>query len=524
MAIVDDTSMERFAIEDEKPAVDAMVETVDGSSHTERPEEALQPPPMKLTPEEERKLYRKIDLRLIPIMWLMYLGSQVDRSNIGNAKLQGLLTQLHLTGHRYNITLMMFFIPYCLFEFPSNLVLKKFRPSRWLPGITVAWGTITALMGLAKTYPQLVGIRTCLGVAEAGFFPGVAYYMSIWYPRHMLQYRLGLFYSAATVAGGFSGLLAFAISFMSGTHGLLGWSWIFILEGSATVGIGILAFLVMVDFPESATFLTEKERAYVLWKKRYDNSAIGEEEHFEPRHVVAALCDWQVWAHIIVYMCVIVPVFGITLFLPSIINGFGFSTTVSQLLTVPPYALGTLTIISCSYYSDKLKQRSPFILAGLVMCLIGFSINIAPVHVGVKYFGTFFIVAGGYGTVAGVVAWFVASLPSDTSIVNQKRRLGNNIAGHYKRGAGIALHVGIGNFGGVVASNIYRTQDAPKYVLGHAIELMFVGIGLVVVPVIMLAYMKINQRRARSITNVANYSPEQLRALGDRAPSFRYTL
>jgi len=197
----------------------------------------------QFTPEQQKAVWAKIDRRLMPILALLYLFSFLDRGNIGNAKLQGLTTQLDLTGNEYNIALTMYFIPYCLFECPANLVLKKFRPSRWLPGITVTWGIIMTLMGLVKTYPQLVGVRVCLGVAEAGLFPGVVYYLTLWYPRHKLQYRIGLFFGAASVSGAFSGLLAFGISYMSGTRGLLGWSWIFILEGCATVGVGLLAFL-----------------------------------------------------------------------------------------------------------------------------------------------------------------------------------------------------------------------------------------------------------------------------------------
>jgi len=156
--------------------------------------ESKLPPPPSLSKEDERKLWRKIDLRLMPILCVMYLMSFMDRGNIGNAKLEGLETQLNLIGNRYNIALTMYFIPYCIFECPANLVLKKFRPSIWLPCITVVWGIIMLSMGFVKTYPQLVGVRVCLGVAEAGLFPGVTYYLSLWYPRHALQTRIGLFF------------------------------------------------------------------------------------------------------------------------------------------------------------------------------------------------------------------------------------------------------------------------------------------------------------------------------------------
>ncbi|KAF8883084.1 MFS general substrate transporter [Gymnopilus junonius] len=452
-------------------------------------------------------------MRLVPMLSLMYLLSYMDRGNIGNARLQGLDTQLGLTGNRYNIALTMYFIPYCLFECPANLVLKRFHPSRWLPGITIVWGIVMTTMGLVKNYPQLVGVRVCLGVAEAGLFPGVVYYLSLWYPRHKLQVRIGLFYGAATVAGAFSGLLAFGISFMSGTRNLLGWSWIFILEGIATVLVGILAAFVLVDFPSTAKFLTPEERSYLVHVKKYDNSSVGEEENFEMRHLWAAMVDWQVWLHILIYMSIVGPIYGITLFLPTIINSFGHTPAVSQLLTVPPYIFATTLLLIFAYCSDKLKMRSPFILLGLTLCLIGFSINISNAPNGVKYFGIFFCVGGGYAAFPGIVAW-----------------LGNNLAGQYKRGIGMAIHIGVGNFSGAIACNIYRSQDAPRYVIGHGCELMFVGLGLITVPIAIVTYIHINkqrdaaQREALERGEVNKYTPQQLREMGDRAPDFRYTL
>ncbi|KAI8996642.1 MFS general substrate transporter [Trametes punicea] len=468
-------------------------------------EETLPPPP-DLTPEQVKALYRKIDLKLMPILTIMYLCSFLDRGNIGNAKLQGLVTQLDMTGNKYNIALTMYFIPYCLFECPANLVLKKFRPSRWLPGITLVWGAIMTLMGLVKSYPQLVGTRVCLGVAEAGLFPGVVYYLTLWYPRHMIQYRVGIFFGGATLAGAFSGLLAFGISFMSGTAGFLGWSWIFIIEGLATVVVGFISFFILVDFPHTAKFLTPEERAYVVHRKKYDNSSVGEEEHFELRHIWETLLDWQIWLHILVYMSIVAPLYGISLFLP-----FGFTTAISQLLTVPPYVFATATLLVWAIWSDKIMKRYPFILAGLTFNLVGFAINISDVSIGAKYFGTFLIVGGSYAAFPGVVAW-----------------LGNNLAGHYKRGVGMALHIGIGNFAGAIASNIYRSQDAPHYVLGHGLELMFVGIGFIVLPATVVTYKRINARRDAAGREAqekgTRYTPQELRRMGDRAPDFRYTL
>ncbi|KAJ7770357.1 MFS general substrate transporter, partial [Mycena olivaceomarginata] len=437
-----------------------------------------------LTAEEERKLWRKIDLRLMPILSLMYLASFIDRcaTVTGNARLQGLEAELELTGNKFNIALTMFFIPYCIFECPSNLVLKRFLPSRWLPGITVVWGIITIAMGFVRTYGELVGTRICLGVVEAGLFPGVAYYLTLWYPRHMLQWRIGLFFGAASLAGAFGGVLAFGIGFMSQTGGLLGWSWIFILEGIATVLVGLVAFFVLVDFPATAKFLTAEQRAFVVMKRvQYDNSSVGEEEQFEIRHVVEALTDWQnLITHSALSMTSLFSVYGITLFLP-----FGHSPAVSQLLTVPPYVPVVLFIFA--YWSDRIKMRSPFIFVGFLFSLIGFAINISNAPSGMiicpallcQILGTFFCVTGPYAAVPGIIAW-----------------LGNNLSGAIQTWCGMAFQIGIGHLGGgTFASNMYRTQDKPRFIVGHGCELLFVAIGLISVAATVLVSHRINRCR-----------------------------
>lgn len=484
--------------------VDERVESVNESSGP-----SIAAAPVKYTEDEADRLYRKIDFRILPIVGLLFLLSFMDRSNIGNAKIQGLVEQLNLTGNRYNIALTMFFIPYCLCECPANLVLKKMRPSRWLPGITVIWGLVMVSMGFVRNYQQLVVVRVFLGITEAGLFPGVIYFLTLWYPRHKCAQRIGIFYSATTLAGAFSGLLAYGIGFMSGTAGRLGWSWIFILEGSVTVLAGVFALFVVPDLPDSAKFLTDDERSYIIWRKKYDNSSVGEAAHFRFRYVWQAFADWQLYPQILVNMSLIAPLYGIGLFLPSIINGFGYSPAITQLLTIPPYVFGTVVIITFARFSDHYKLRAPFILAGQCICIIGFAINIADVPRGAKYFGTFFCVAGAYGAYPIAVSW-----------------LGNNLAGQYKRGVGTAAHIGFGNFAGAISSNIFRSQDAPRYILGHGIALGFLGMGLITVSGLVLAYTHVNRGRdtAAARPGARTFSEEELRELGDKAPDFRYTI
>jgi MFS family permease len=190
----------------------------------------------------------------------------------------------------------------------------------------VCWGTVMTLMGIVQNFPGLAAARLALGIAEAGLFPGVAvsfevsirftqidspkYYLTMWYCRHEIQLRQAMFFSAASVAGAFSGLLAFAISKMDGVGGYAGWRWIFILEGIATVLVAVLAFFTLHDFPETATFLTEEERAFVVFRLKYQGQVASTEEgrgqaaqaeDFKWKYVRQAFGDWQIWVNIFVY-------------------------------------------------------------------------------------------------------------------------------------------------------------------------------------------------------------------------------
>ncbi|KAI5984050.1 MFS general substrate transporter [Pisolithus albus] len=476
---------------------DAQRDTV--GEKTEAPS-SPRPARTPLTPKEESRLWFKVDLRLMPIIALMYLLCFMDRGNIGNAKLDGLTTQLKLDGNQYNIALTLFFISFGIFDCPANYIIQFVPPSRWLPGTMILWGLIMTLMGFVKNYPQLAGVRFCLGIAESGYYSGVTYYLTMWYPKYMLQRRFAIFLGAATSAGAFSGILAYAINFMNGDDGYLGWSWIFIIEGVATVVVGCVALLIMVDYPSTAKFLTPNEKQCIIQRREFSEV---DEKGDVTAEVLAALVDWQVWAMSIVQMSITVPLYGITYFLPTIINNFGYSTSASQLLSAPPYVFGVIVLLVVAYFSDKMQLRSPFIFASQLIAIVGFIINISDAPNGVKYFGTYLCVAGPYTGGAGSIIW-----------------LANNLEGKCKRAIGMAIVICMGNLGGAIASNIFRSQDAPRYILGLGIEIMFLGMGMIVVPIIALTYRRMNARK----DTFERQAVDTGEVLGTEKGSFRYTL
>ncbi|KAL3702694.1 hypothetical protein TMatcc_000006 [Talaromyces marneffei ATCC 18224] len=441
--------------------------------------------------ETENKLLRKMDLRLIPMLATLYLLAFLDRGNIGNAKIEGMLTDLHMTGQQYSLS--------------QAYVLQ------------VTDGCLAqTLMGIVQNYHGLLVCRIFLGVAEAGLYPGIAYYITLWYPRDRAQYRQALFFSAASVAGAFSGLLAYGIAKMNGVGGYAGWRWIFILEGLLTVAVSLIAPFAIHDFPETAKFLTEEERELIITILRNQTTGEGfvhadviqEETKFRARYVIDALTDWQIYLGLFMYWGITCPLYGISFFLPSIIKDLGYTSSTAQLLTVPIYITAAVVAIGAAWLSDRRKQRSPFLLFFMSLIAIGFIVVIASSGrgaPGVVYLGVFIAVVGIYPAFPGNVTWIAV-----------------NLAGDYKRAAGMALHIGLGNMAGAMASNFYRSQDAPKYILGHALELGFCVAGIIAVLILRRSYETINRRRDQ--IDVSQYDANQIAQMGDRSPMFRYML
>ncbi|KAH7021857.1 major facilitator superfamily domain-containing protein [Ilyonectria destructans] len=460
-------------------------------------------------PIETKRLLRKIDWALLPLLSLLYLLSFLDRSNIGNARIAGLEGDLNMIGRwDYSVAVSVFFPFYVASEIPSNLAMKRFRPSIWIPSIMLAWGIVMTLMGIVNNYPGLLASRMALGFAEGGLFPGVTYYITLWYKRHECGLRIAIFFSAATAAGAFGGLLARGIMEMDGIGGLNGWAWIFILEGVLTVLVAVFAFFALHDYPDTAKFLTPNERQEVIRRLQEDSSVLSNKLH--SKFVKNALKDWKIWVHMFITIGIFLPVYSVSIFLPTIIRSMGHAAEVAQLMSVPPYVTACLATVVGGFAADKQRKRGVYVIASCTMAIIGFVVLITVENNSVKYFACFLVLSGIFAYVPQGTSWN-----------------GNNIGGSVKRGVGLAMQIGFGNLGGAIAGFIYRQEDAPHYRAGHGtlIGTLCMSCGLAI---FMIWYLrKENARRDREYKAPSEYTVAEMELeadKGDDATFFRYTI
>ncbi|KAK7467500.1 hypothetical protein VKT23_004554 [Stygiomarasmius scandens] len=465
-----------------------------------------------ITGIKESHLLRKLDARLLPAVGVLYLLSFLDRSNVANARLEGLTDDVHMTGNQYLTSLTLYFIGYVLFEIPCNIILKLTTPKIWLPTLTLIWGVVSTLMGVTQSLAGFFLVRFFLGVTESGLFPGVVFYLSMWYKREERVYRVALFFSAASLAGAFGGILAFGIGKMAGVADLKGWRWIFIIEGLLTVVVSLFAYFFIVNYPATASFLTPKERALVESRLSADSDATASEP-FNWENVSKALKDPKCWLYSLGFHTMSLPLYTLSLFLPTIIKDLGFTAANAQLLSVPPYALATILTLTTAILSQRFSLRAPFIIGSSLFGIIGYAILISnhnpTERPGVSYVGMFFAAGGIYPATALVLSWPAM-----------------NVAGQTKRATACAMQISIGNLGAVIGTQVYRPATSPRYIVGHSLAMGYLAANVVVVSVLWTILKRENSRKEKLVGDASsegkNGKPDPLQ--GDDDARWRFHL
>lgn len=430
-----------------------------------------------------KRTLRRVDLKLLPILAVLYSISLIDRVNISNAYVAGMAVDLELTvGARYSIATLMFFVPYIIFELPANILVRKVGARIWIGTITLTWAIITLGMGFLKHWWELVICRALLGIMEAGFFPAATYIISSWYIRREIQKRMTGFYVLSVLVGGFSSALAGGISELAGQRGLNGWQWIFIFYGAITGVAALGAFVWVQDFPDKNDFLTPEQTKFILTRIDRDR-ADAEYDHWTMAKFWSYCLDWRLWSYAVLFGCGTTVTYAFAYFLPIILSqGMGYSTRDAQLLTAPPYAFTAIFAFFFAWLGDKYRLRAPVIIFQALFAIVGLALVAFATGNAARYVGVFIGIAGASANIPGVLGY-------------QQ----NNIAGLTKRAFGSALTIGGGGIGGIVASTVFRSQDAPGYRPG-----LWVCIGanllIVVLCVILSVHAWIMNKKAKNGT------------------------
>ncbi|KAM0526212.1 hypothetical protein ACHAPS_004221 [Verticillium nonalfalfae] len=298
--------------------------------------------------EFEKRVIRKQDI----------LGNA--RTLNDNRPEDNILKQLELSGSRYSIVIAVFFVPYVIFEFPGTLLMRHFSPSKWIARIVISVGLVAMSTSAVSNFSTLLLARFFSGAAEAGFSSAVMMHLCFWYKPEERATRMAIFASSVALACAFGGLIASGISFLNGFGSLSGWQWLFILEGTPGVLVGLAAWFLLPDYPQTASWLTPEERTFAVQRLGPCAPTMGDTT-WDRETVKKTLIDPVFWLYSIQYFLMTNALNAFGYFAPSIVANLGFSGSAGQLMTVPPNLFALLVVVGACIHSDRTQERSKHI-------------------------------------------------------------------------------------------------------------------------------------------------------------------
>ena len=333
--------------------------------------------PFAPTSEEalQARTLRKVIIRTVPFVMALYFVNYLDRTNLGIAKAD-LSADLQLSSTMFGLASGIFFIGYVLVEVPSNLALERFGARRWLARIAVSWGIVAVAIGFAPNAPTLLVLRFLLGLAEAGLFPGVIFYLSRWFPAEYRARIVAMFMMASPIAAAIgTPLAAWLIQSGDGVFGLAGWRFMMVCVGLPAIVLGVICWFYLTDLPRDARWLKPEERQWLIDVLAEEDRHVSTQFHFPLRR---ALTSPRIWALAIVYFGIAYGLYALAFFLPSIITGFketfGVQLSIVQvgLITAIPYTFAAVAMYLWSRHADRTKEHVwhvtvPMLLGGLAI-------------------------------------------------------------------------------------------------------------------------------------------------------------
>lgn len=328
----------------------------------------------------EKKTIRKVTRRIIPLLFLLYIISYLDRANVGYAALE-MNEALGLTSKMFGLVTGIFFIGYFLFEVPSNILMQKFGARVWITRILFTWGIISMATGFAQNATQLYVIRFLLGIAEAGLFPGIILYLTYWFRAKERASTIAMFMTAIAV----SYIIGAPVSTLIIDHihwmNVPGWRWMFIIEGAPAVILGFVTYFYLTDRPEQAKWLTAEEKNWLMSELRKDEE-LREKQGRQASSHKTALIDPKLWYLALIYFVYTAGTLGVGYWMPQIIKGLSsyLSNTQIGFIATIPYIIASIVMNYWSRRSDRTGERSmhtalPLLVAGLTLLSVGMVSN-----------------------------------------------------------------------------------------------------------------------------------------------------
>ncbi|MET3936596.1 MFS transporter [Arthrobacter sp. OAP107] len=315
-----------------------------------------------------RRTLRKVRGRLMPLIVLLYFVAYLDRNNVGFAKLT-MSADIGLSAAAYGLGAGMFFIGYALLEIPSNAGMYRFGARKWIARILISWGIFATAMALVNGETTFYVVRFLLGAAEAGFFPAILFYLTLWFPAPQRVLVLGIFILAQPVSNALGAPVSGLLLQMEGVAGLHGWQWLYIIEGIPAILLGLLTPVLMTDKPSHAHWLAADERE---WLTRTMDEELAHKQKGQPHHFLAGLKDSRTVAYSALYFGLVCGIYGLGLWMPTIVAALGkFNTTQVGFIVAIPYTIAAVFVYFWGRRSDRTGNRVLYASISMVMAAVG---------------------------------------------------------------------------------------------------------------------------------------------------------
>lgn len=401
-----------------------------------------------LTPEDEKKLLRKIDRNMMPLLCIVYGLNYLDKTTLSYASVMGIRTDLHLIGQDYSWIASIFYFGYLFWEWPTNRLLQRLPLAKYSAFNVIMWGLTLCCMAAVKNFGGAMAVRFFLGAFEAAVSPGFALFTSQWYTKKEQGTRVGWWFSFNGWAQIIGGCVAYGIAVGTESHPILikSWQLLFLVTGFFTAFMGGLFLYLMPDSQLNARFLTPQERVMAVERIRINQQGVGN-KHFKWYQCKEALTDPMIWAFVLYSVISSIPNGGVSNYFSQLIVSFGFSENASLLLGAPGGAVQIITLLICGHFGDRFKNRILFGAAGVLLAALGlFLILLLPIS-----------------NSGGRLAGYYLYQSSSTGFVALLGLISTNVAGWTKKTTAAAMYLIAYCVGNIIGPQVFQSTDAPQY-------------------------------------------------------------